>query len=557
MLHSVRSFPYSQRFVAGAYRKQPFSISMSEQKTSTFHAPPPLGSVANTLSNPHHQKMDSIDYTADESMIADFMAVLPQLDPNDSSVTITSPTLKLKGQLNESSKILGKFDAFAAAIQQQQQQQQQQNGISLASALVKKVQQQLLPATTVDPSSPPSQPLTNQFDYQNNKRKRKVDRPSQKRIRGSYKLVSPEQKVMIHEYAEKHGVKAASKLFQVAPSTIASWLYQKPNGERTSAIRNKEAHSRILEWIQTRQENGERVNNRDFHTYALATMRELTGNPDFAASRSWCSNFLKKYNIQLDSEKQADSTSAQFRFDSIDENASESSQCYTGGGSPLDEVTDDEDNGPNLHISNDEENQESPPRLSTSDYNNNQRMNPNHCLSPSLQMKNLNGLDDVSTTTTNVIKVEQDNDFHSSSPSSSNKISLGANLSASSSTASKRLTGTLNRLLQSAINRPNGHHYNQHVNGISSSPSASSSSVVDTTAKEPKISLEMNTQTIETFVQHFDSSFNTMTYFQEKLQQLLVSIAQERDNYRTLYLKEHDRRLAAELRLKENNNTIS
>ncbi|CAF4156874.1 unnamed protein product, partial [Rotaria magnacalcarata] len=97
-----------------------------------------------------------------------------------------------------------------------------------------------------------------------------------------------------------HGVKAASKLFQVAPSTIASWLYQKPNGERTSAIRNKEAHSRILQWIQARQENGERVNNRDFHSYALATMRELTGNPDFAASRSWCSNFLKKYNIQLD-----------------------------------------------------------------------------------------------------------------------------------------------------------------------------------------------------------------------------------------------------------------
>jgi hypothetical protein len=223
------------------------------------------------------------------------MAVLPQLDPNDSSST--SPTLKIKGLSTESSKILGKFDAFAAAVQQQQQ-----NGISIASALVKKVQQQLLPAASVQSSSSSSSPSANQIDYQisNNKRKRKVDRPSQKRIRGSYKLVSPEQKVMIHEYAEKHGVKAASKLFQVAPSTIASWLYQKPNGERTSAIRNKEAHSRILEWIQSRQENGERVNNRDFHSYALSTMRELTGNPDFAASRSWCSNFLKKYNIQLD-----------------------------------------------------------------------------------------------------------------------------------------------------------------------------------------------------------------------------------------------------------------
>ena len=296
---------------------------LTSTKTGTLHAPPPpLGSVANTLSN---QKNEPIDYTADESMIAvrsivaarwidvllllfsqDFMAVLPQLDPGDSSSsTVMSPILKLKGHSNDLTKSLGKFDAFAASIQQQQQ-----NGLSIASALVKKVQQQLLPAnpglSTMQSSPSPPPPAAagtiTPADYQssNNKRKRKVDRPSQKRIRGSYKLVSPEQKVMIHEYAEKHGVKAASKLFQVAPSTIASWLYQKPNGERTSAIRNKEAHSRILDWIQSRQANGERVNNRDFHSYALDTMRELTGNPDFAASRSWCSNFLKKYNIQLD-----------------------------------------------------------------------------------------------------------------------------------------------------------------------------------------------------------------------------------------------------------------
>jgi hypothetical protein len=41
---------------------------MSDHKTTTLHAPPPLGSVANTLIN--HQKIESIDYTADESMIA-------------------------------------------------------------------------------------------------------------------------------------------------------------------------------------------------------------------------------------------------------------------------------------------------------------------------------------------------------------------------------------------------------------------------------------------------------------------------------------------------------
>ena len=210
------------------------------------------------------------------------MAVLPQLDPNDTLASATSPTLKTKEQLHESLQSLSKLDSFSMGVQQQ--------FTSSTSGLA-----------TVQSLSP----LSNSLDYSNqtpnhNKRKRKVDRPSQKRIRGSYKLVSPEQKVRIHEYAEKHGVKAASKLYQVAPSTIASWLYQKPNGERTSAVRNKEAHARILEWIQSRQENGERVNNRDFHSFALATMRELTGNPDFAASRSWCSNFIKKYNIQLD-----------------------------------------------------------------------------------------------------------------------------------------------------------------------------------------------------------------------------------------------------------------
>ncbi|CAF1354461.1 unnamed protein product [Rotaria sordida] len=524
-------------------------------KTTNSHASTPLGSVANTLSNQHHQKIEPIDYTADESMIADFMAVLPQLDPGDSSSTATSPTLKIKGQSNDSSKSMSKFDAFAAAVQQQL--------LTPSSGL-----------STVQSSSSSSSPQRNQIDYQttnnnnnNNKRKRKIDRPAQKRIRGSYKLVSPEQKVRIHEYAEKHGVKAASKLFQVAPSTIASWLYQKPNGERTSAIRNKEAHSRILEWIQTRQENGERVNNRDFHSYALETMRELTGNPDFAASRSWCSNFIKKYNIQLDSDKQVDSTSAQFRFDSVDENASESSQCYMGGNSPADVLTDDDDGNTNHHITNSVDNQTSP--------HSDQTVNPSNSLSPT-QITITNGIDDVSTTTPIIIKVEQDNDFHCSSPLSPsiqtlpNKITITNNLPVSSSSSlssnsTKRLTGTLNRLLHSVVNRPNGHHshplHHLHHNGLSSSPSASSSTtlttLVDLTAKEPKTSLEMSTQSIETFVQHFDSSFNTMTYFQEKLQHLLVSIAQERDTYRTLYLKEHDRRIAAELRLKENNNTIA
>ena len=231
-------------------------------------------------------------------------------------------------------------------------------------------------------------------------------------------------------------------------------------------------------------------------------------------------------------------------------NFSESSQCYMGGNSPADVLSDDDDNGPNLHISNDDDDQTSPRRSSASDYNNNQTTNPRNCLSPSSQTKAINGLDDVSTTT--VIKVEQENDFNCSSPASPSIQTLPTKISASSSSsaASKRLTGTLNRLLHSAINRPNGHHYNHHINGLSSSPSASSSStttaLVDSTAKEPKITLEMSTQAIESksknkgihsifafiffliaFVQHFDSSFNTMTYFQEKLQQLLVSIARK------------------------------
>jgi hypothetical protein len=37
---------------------------------SDHNAPSQLASVANTLMNQHHQKIESIDYTADESMIA-------------------------------------------------------------------------------------------------------------------------------------------------------------------------------------------------------------------------------------------------------------------------------------------------------------------------------------------------------------------------------------------------------------------------------------------------------------------------------------------------------
>lgn len=181
-------------------------------------------------------------------------------------------------------------------------------------------------------------------------------------------------------------------------------------------------------------------------------------------------------------------------------------------------------------------------------------------------MSAINSTDDGSTA--NAVKVEQENDFHCSSPSRSpsrqnisSKVAISTNLLASSSSANKRLTGTLNRLLHSVVNRPNGHHYH-HLNGLSSSPSASSSTAttalpIDSSGKDGKLALEMTTAAIESFVQHFDSSFNTMTYFQEKLQQLLVSIAQERDNYRTLYLKEHDRRLAAELRLKDTHNALA
>lgn len=180
----------------------------------------------------------------------------------------------------------------------------------------------------------------------------------------------------------------------------------------------------------------------------------------------------------------------------------ESSQYYMGNHSPADVLSDDEENGGNLHISNGDEDdddgeQTSPHDLSASDYNNNQTING---FSPRSQTKAHNGLDDMSSSTT-VIKVEQENEFNCSTPSPPSTQTLtNKNSLASSSAASKRLTGTLNRLLHSAINRPNGHHYHHPSNGVSSSPSASSSSatvLVDSTAKEPKTSLETNTQAIE------------------------------------------------------------
>ena len=177
----------------------------------------------------------------------------------------------------------------------------------------------------------------------------------------------------------------------------------------------------------------------------------------------------------------------------------ESSQCYLGGNSPADLLSDDEEiEGTNHRHSmiNHDDSQTSP--------HSDQTINPSHSRSPS-QTGMANGLDDVSTTTPAPIKAENETDFRCSSPLSPpivpNKISIvNPNLSVSSSSSSnanKRLAGTLNRLLYSAINRPNGHH---HQNGFASlSPSASSSTTtqVDSTAKEPKTTLEMSTPSIE------------------------------------------------------------
>lgn len=168
-----------------------------------------------------------------------------------------------------------------------------------------------------------------------------------------------------------------------------------------------------------------------------------------------------------------------------------------GGNSPADVVTDDEDGDASHHRINGDH-QGSP--------HSDQTINPSNSLSPT-PLTIANGMDDVSTTTHVTIKVEQENDYNSQSPSSPsiqtlpNKISVPTTMPVSSSSNStKRLTGTLNRLLNSVVNRPNGHHHIHH-NGVSSSPSASSSTtlstLVDSTAKEPKANLEMSTQSIE------------------------------------------------------------
>jgi hypothetical protein len=167
--------------------------------------------------------------------------------------------------------------------------------------------------------------------------------------------------------------------------------------------------------------------------------------------------------------------------------------------SPNDMLTDDDEDRPrNHHIINNSDNQTSP--------HSDETVNRSNSLSPS-QITITNGIDDVSTTTPMVIKIEQDNDFNSSSPSSPsvqtipNKVTVTHSLPVSSSSnSSKRLTGTLNRLLNSVVSRPNGHHY--HHNGVSSSSTASSSALVDPTAKEPKISVEMSTQSIESMSQN-------------------------------------------------------
>lgn len=180
-----------------------------------------------------------------------------------------------------------------------------------------------------------------------------------------------------------------------------------------------------------------------------------------------------------------------FSFSSLTES---SQQCYIGGNSPADPMSDDEEENHHHHHHRriNIEHGRSP--------HSDETVNRSNSLSP-LPLIITNGVDDLPTTTPVAVKVEQENEFNSSSPPSPsiqpipNKMSVTTSLPGSSS-ASKRLTGTLNRLLNSVINRPNGHHYH---NGVSSSPSASSSAttIIDSTSKEPKISMEMSTQSIE------------------------------------------------------------
>ena len=129
-----------------------------------------------------------------------------------------------------------------------------------------------------------------------------------------------------------------------------------------------------------------------------------------------------------------------------------------GRKSPTDELSDDDDGNTNHRVINHDNDDETSPHSD-------QIRNSSNSLSPS-HITITNGMDDVSTTTPIVIKVEQDNDFNCSSPSSPsiqtlpNKVSVTTSLPVSSSSNSnKRLTGTLNRLLHSVVNRPNGHHY--------------------------------------------------------------------------------------------------
>ena len=161
----------------------------------------------------------------------------------------------------------------------------------------------------------------------------------------------------------------------------------------------------------------------------------------------------------------------------------ESSQCYLNEGSPAEMLTDDEENV--------RDGVGSPQTNSPTEFHlNQQTTNLVEPFSPT-QNPTSNGTDELSPST----------ELRSSSPT---KNLFGFNLTAAtSSNASKRLNGTLNRLLQSAVNRPNGHNYVHLLNGSSSSssPSASSSTntniMFDSTSKEPKLTAEINTQAIE------------------------------------------------------------
>ena len=133
-----------------------------------------------------------------------------------------------------------------------------------------------------------------------------LDEPSPKR--GKYALYTPKKKTAILEEVERCGLRATSRKWKIAPSTIATWKKElavdvprhkggrKVGGGRKLAY-DQEIEEKVIVFIIEKREHQLPVSRDSVRQYILTLTKE--NYPDFKASSGWLTRFMDRNDFSV------------------------------------------------------------------------------------------------------------------------------------------------------------------------------------------------------------------------------------------------------------------